>query len=204
VYLAEAQEYDPIVTRETMVNVGLGFILLIAFAVPILGCIGAVGVVLYAVDVAVKHFFPAVARPWDVEFYGFLCLVIFVVGARQAWRHLWANAFLSFTAALSIIVPWLFNLQLHHRFSGLALQFPITWFVVYLLPGYSRISLGQFVSCASIIAVSFALNAGLLGAGTLSTIVGATLSIAIIARVLVDARDGKYGEPWSFFSASRT
>ena len=203
-YLAEAQEDDPPMTRETMVNLGLGFILLIAFAVPILACIGAVGIVFYAVDVGVKHFFPAVARPWDVEFYGFLCLVIFAVSVRQIWRRLWANAFLCFAAALSIIVPWLFNSQPHPESAGLALRFPIAWFIVAFLPGYSRISQGQFVSCASIIAASFALNAGLLGSGALSTIVGATLSIAVIRRVLVEARDGRYGQGWNLFSPSRT
>ncbi len=189
--------------RESAINVLLGAILLGAFAVSVLAVAGAIWTVLYTIDLAVKHFLPAVDRPWDIEFYGLICLAILALGVKQSWRRLSTNAFLSFAAAPSILLPWLFNSQPHHA-AGLALRFPIAWFIVLLLPRYSRIPLSEFVACASIISASFALNAGLLGSGALSTIVGMVLSVAVIARALIDARDGKYGEPWSVFSPSTT
>jgi hypothetical protein len=189
-------------TRETLVNVGLGFILLIAFAVPFLGCIGAIFLVLYAVGSAVKHFVPAVAHTGDVALNGFVCLGILAVGARQLWLRMWANAFLSLTAAVTILLPWLLSPRPHHLSADLAIQFPVVWLIVYLLPPYSRLSRGEFAFCASVIAANFALNTGLLGSGALSTIVGAGLAIAVIAWIFVCARDGKYGEPWSHLLAT--
>ena len=145
-----------------------------------------------------KYLFPGVARPWQVAFYGALLAVILIVAVRQIRRHLWLNVFLSVAAIVTIILPWVFDPQPNSSSAGTALRFPVAWFVLFLVPRGSRVPRNEFLMCASILTLAFAVNTGLLGSGIFSTLVGIGLLVAISARTLV--HDRRYGltatEPW--------
>jgi hypothetical protein len=191
------------IRREVVINTLLGTLLVLIFAFLVAATFGLIASAAYAIRLAVGHFLPGMVRPWDAVFYGFVSLAILIGCAKQIGNRLWTNAFLSFIAALTIALPWLLNSN-PRTGLGDSLRFQVTWFVFLLLPQMTRISRGEFVACASVLAAAFALNVGLLGSGTLSTVAEISLSVAVIRWILIRARDGRYGEPWKMFSASRT
>ena len=186
-----------------MINTLLGALLVLIFAFLVAATFGLIASAAYAIRLAVGHFLPGMVRPWNSVFYGLVSLAILIGCAKQIGNRLWTNAFLSFIAALTIALPWLLNFN-PRTALGDSLRFQVTWFVFLLLPQMTRISRGEFVACASVLAAAFALNVGLLGSGALSTVAEISLSVAVIRWILIRARDGRYGEPWKIFSASRT
>lgn len=191
-------------SRETAQNVLIGAMLLLILGGGFAVCAEAFGFALYSADLAVRHYLPSVAHAWRIELLGFISVVILIGCARQVRKRLWMNAFLSFTGAVTMVLPWLLSGDLHRVLGGPSLGFPMVWFIVLILPQATRASRGEFVGCAAMIATAFAVNSGLLGRGRLETVTEIGFFIAILAWVFVRSRDGSFGEPWRIFSPSST
>jgi hypothetical protein len=197
-------EYYPFMSRETAVNVLIGTMLLLILGAGFAVCAEAFGIALFAADLAVRHYFPAVAHAWRIELLGLISLLILIGCANQVRKRLWTNAFLSLIAVVTIILPKLLTANQHPGLDGTPSRFPLAWFIFLILPQTTRTSRNEFIGCASIIVAAFAINSGLLSSGPLETVVEIGLYVAILGWILVGARDGKFGEPWGIFSASRT
>jgi hypothetical protein len=191
-------------SRETAGNVLIGAVLLLILGGGFVVCAEAFGFALYAADLALRHYLPAVAHGWNIEFFGFISLVILIGCARQVRKCLWTNAFLSFAAVATIVLPWFLNANPRPGFGVSGLRFQEVWFIFLILPQATRASRAEFIGCASIIAAAFAINSGLLGAGLLDTLIEISLCVWIAGWILVKSRDGGYGDPWGIFSPSST
>jgi hypothetical protein len=191
-------------SRETAQNVLIGSMLLLILGGGFAVCTEAFGLALYSADLAVKHYFPAVAHPSNIEFFGFISLVMLIGCARQMRKRLWTNAFLSLVAVVTIVLPWLLNANPHPALGSAALRFPLVWLLALILPQTTRTSRGEFIGCASILAVAFAINSGLLGSGLLEIVIEISLCVGIARWVMVRWLAGSFGDPWRVFSQSNT
>ena len=185
---------------ETTIDVLIGTLLLLVLAAICIACVGAFGLALYAVNVAVNHYVPAAADAWNIKVFGTISLVLLIVCVRQLLKRRWTNAFLSSAAVVTIILPWLLNANPHPGLDGTILRFPLQWFIALILPQTIRVSRAEFTACASIITGAFAINIGLLRPGFVETLFEISLCIVIMRWILVKARDGRYGDPWGILS----
>jgi len=191
-------------SRETALNVLIGAMLLLILGGGFAVCAEAFGFAVHYADLAVKHYFPALTHAWRIELLGSISVVILIGCARQLSKRLWMNAFLSFTAVVAIVLPWLLSADSRSGLDGTASRFPLVWFIWFFLPQATRIPRSEFFGCALMIVAAFAINTGLLGAGLLETFIEISLYIGIMGWILVKSRDGKFGDPWRIFSPSNT
>lgn len=169
--------------KETAVNTLIGLTLLLAFILPFVALISASVLARRVLELAAKHFFPTIAHPMENFICGVVILGLLAACARQLCKRLWRNAFLSSTAAAAILLPWLLLRQ--DPLSGL----PTGWFVAVIVLFYSHLpSKAEFIAGASIIAAAFAVKAGLLGSGFLSSVVGVCAMSAMIAWIVILTR----------------
>jgi hypothetical protein len=191
-------------SRETTVNVLIGTMLLLILGGGFAVCAEAFGFALYSADLAIRHYFPAVAHAWKIELLGLISLVVLIGCAKQVRKRLWTNAFLSSIAVVTIVLPWLLTANPHPGLDGTPSRFPLAWFIWIILPQATRPSRREFIGCASIIAAAFAIDSGLLVSRPLETVIEIGMYLAIMGWILVGARDGKFGEPRGIFSPSST
>jgi len=112
-----------------------------------------------------------------------------MTGTQQLRKRLWTNAFLSLSAAAVVLLLWLLSSQ--PPMSGI----PGGWFVAMFIVLYStRIpSRAEFIGAATMIALSFAVQTGLLGSGSLSVFVKTCVFLAACAWILILARSDNPG-----------
>ena len=172
-------------SRETPVNVLLGLFLLFVFAVPFLLGIFAIGFAVQYLDLAFRKFVPALARPWDVVFYGILCLwsLISGVGHLRKWR--WRNAFLSLAIVPMIISIWLAGRRLPFRDNAF---FAWPWFLVVFASTDSLLTRLEFTLGGILIGASVGVSTGLLGSGTVAQVVADCIFLGAITLLSIHLR----------------
>jgi hypothetical protein len=156
--------------RDIVVNTLLGLFLVAAFLLPSLLVLLVAGYVLRALNLTIQHFFPGTVDP-RVLIVGVSLLFSLVSGVMQARKKQWRNVFLAFAMIPVIASMWLADA---HSPFGLQANF---W-AFGLLPMYaigegSDLTQSHFFLAASAICAAIAINAGLLGSGSLSRIVAA-------------------------------
>lgn len=145
----------------------LGLILILMFAIPVVVGVVAIGFACQAVTLALHHFVPALARPWNAELYGLLCLWSLISGIGHLRKQRWPNAFLSFAA-----IPMIVSVGFAGVRSPLGDEvfFPWPWFVVILNSIDSPATRLEFLVGGLVVATSVAVNTGMLEFGTLAQI----------------------------------
>jgi hypothetical protein len=172
-------------TRETAINVLLGVTLISAVALPFL----ALALAFHGLDLALTHFFPKIKDSTnllvDIGFF----LGLLTTGTQQLRKRLWTNAFLSLSAAAIILLLWLLSSQ--PPFSGMS---SVGFVAVFIVLNFTRIpSRAEFIGAATMIALSFAAQTGLLGSGSLSVFVKTCVYLAACAWILILARSDNPG-----------
>jgi hypothetical protein len=157
--------------REKAVDVLIGSALLLILASLFAIGFGAIGLAIYALEMVGKHFLPQLANHWDVAFYGFLCLSSLGASLGHLRKRRLLNAFLSFA-----MIPMI-------AFVGLAQPRDSTFFVwtmlmVMFTSSDSLLTRLEFALGAFVVATSVAVNAGLLGTGTLEHLTKDSLFVA--------------------------
>ena len=170
-------------TRDTAINVLLGVTLISAFALPFL----ALAFAFHGLHLALRHFFPMLNNQPDLLLNVGFVLGLPMTGTQQLRKRLWTNAFLSLSAAAVGLLLWLHSSQ--PPFSGMS----SLWFVAMFIVFYStRVpSRAEFIGAATVIALSFAVQTGLLGSGSLSVFVKTCVVLAACAWILILARSDR-------------
>jgi len=184
--------------RETAINVLLGAFLIFALAVPFFGLFAA----LYALDAAVRHYWPGSAYAGNNILYALIVLGILYGSIRQVRKKLWPNAFLYAAAAATMGISFLASQKGYPFSSEMPLASFLSCYIFIFLPRSGPIFRAQFIATASFISASFALNSGLLGKGFLATLVEVALFVVIGGWVLDKAELYRFKWPnWpSIFS----
>jgi len=170
-------------TRDTAINVLLGVTLILAFALPCL----ALAFAFHGLDLALRYFFPKIKDSTNLLITVGFIFSFLMTGTQQLRKRLWTNAFLSLSAAAIVLLLRLLPAQ--PPFSGLS----SVWFVALFIALYfTRIpSRAEFIGAATMIALSFAVQAGLLGSGSLSVFVKTSVVLAACAWILILARSDR-------------
>jgi len=116
-------------SRDTTINVLVGLFLVLVFAIAVLLAILAVGFTFQYLDLAFRRFVPGLARPWDVEFYGILCLWSAISGVGHLRNRRWRKGFLSFATIAAIVSIFLADAHSPLRSDAF---FVWPWFLVIL------------------------------------------------------------------------
>jgi hypothetical protein len=183
---SRAQEYDLRMSRrEIATNVLLGLILLVVFAIPVVAVVAAVGYLFLAIGAPLTHYLSRLGLPEDVLLYGFLSVAAIWGGVSHLRKRQWVNAFIVLMV-VPVIVSTVFAV-VRSPLDGS--RFPWIWLVIMvLLPSASSLTRLEFMLSAFVAGGAFAVNTGLLGAGTparLTTdcvLVGAFILAAVYLR----------------------
>ena len=151
--------------REITVNTLLGLLLLLAFAIPVVVLVIAVGFALQAVDLFVAHSLPQLVHSWDVEFYGFLCLWSLISGVGHLRKRRWTSAFLSFAIIPTIISTWFSVVRSPLGNQGIFLW---PWCLIIFNSSDSVLTRLEFMLSSLFVSAGIAVNSSLLGSGALA------------------------------------
>jgi len=175
--------------RETAVNTLLGLLLLLAIAIPCAAFVAAYGLTLYGIDLAVKHFFPALNHTRDVELYGLFCLVGLLWSVRHLRRRLWPNAFLSLATVAAFASIGLAEL---HSGYGQDELFSNVWplFLLFMVLREERLQRWEFLLGAIFVSLGVAAATGMLGRTTLAVYVRSGVVLGVFAWFFVSVRRG--------------
>jgi hypothetical protein len=177
------REYDlRMHSRETAVNLLLGVVLVLIFAVLVGAVVATFGIVLYATDLVVKHVFPGLARSWNAEFYGVPCLWSLIAGIGHLRKLRLRNTFLSLAIIPMIVSVWFASPNSPLRDNAF---FMWPWFMVLLIPADSLLTKLEFTLGGFVVTTTFAVNAGLLGSGTFARVATDCVFVAVFALVVV-------------------
>jgi len=172
--------------RGTVLNVFLGLVLILVFAVLFAAGLGAIAFAFYVIDLAAKRFLPGLPHSSDLEFYSLLSLVWLISGIMNLRKRLWRSAFLSLATIPAIVSVWLAN---PHSPAGRD-SFWSIWIVAILLATAQKSSVprSEFFLGAAIVSVILALNTGLLGFGVFAHAAWSCTVVAAIALFVIPLR----------------
>jgi hypothetical protein len=175
--------------RDIVVNTLLGLLLLLIFAVPCVLFVVVLSYLLQGGILAVKHFWPAIPNPPEIAIFGLLLVVSLVSGVRQLRKRDWTGAFLSFVIFPTMLSMWLSHIHtlVGGHASGLAPGAILL--VISILPGDRPMTRFKFVTGASLVGATVAVNTDLLGSGALGRLVAGCVVIGIFLRFAIDARE---------------
>lgn len=175
--------------RETASNVLIGGLLLSVLILGFAAVGGAAWFALYAVEIGVKHFLPALGRHWDLAFYGALAVGTFSAGLVDLWKKRWRNAFLSLA-----LVPMLFSIPLAAIRTAVRSDgpFPVWPALLIFVVQHVPLSRLEFFAGALTVAGCIALNAGLLGAGAAAHYLAFCIPIGSLAWLVIYVRHERF------------
>jgi hypothetical protein len=180
--------------REIAINTLLGSVLILIFACSFAAAFAAIVFASRAINIAVKHFLPGMAHSGNVAFYGFFGILLLISGIGDLRKRRWRNAFLSFAAVALILSIVFASPDSMFGLSGSLAIFAIL--PVLGIPADSSPTRPQFLGGASIVFFVVALNAGLLGSGTLARIVADCVLVGAFLWFAIDVR-----RRWSVINA---
>ena len=186
-------------SRETAINVFVGALLLLAFAVPVIACVAALGLVFYSLNAAAHHFLPALAAAKDIAFFVVLCLVSAVAGVRCLRKRLWPNALLSFAVISLPLASWSgafwFGANWHGSARPFGLPWSLTWpmLLLFTIPADRGLRRWEIVLLGTLLGAGIVLNTALLGQGTSASVVADGFYLAAFAWMSIQFRRGEFG-----------
>jgi hypothetical protein len=174
--------------RDTIVNTLIGLFLVSVFCLPFVLALAVGNLVFKTAIPYVVRFWPGLAHHSDVV----LLALISVVTLTSARGHLrqkhWLEAFLTFAAVAAIPSVWLASLHSlagQRKFGDVPLQ---VFLIFAILPVAPRLSRFEFFLGSAIVALFVAVNAGLLGSGSLSQLVATCVSLAVLILMALRVR----------------
>jgi hypothetical protein len=175
--------------RETAVDVLIGSALLAILVTLFAIVFGAIGLAIYGLELGVRHFFPGLARAWEVEFSVFVILSSLISGIGQLRKRRLASAFLSFAIIPMIASVWFADPHFRRNDA----LFTSIWIVVVLTASNDALLTRlEFALTGFVVSATVAVNTGLLGAGTLAGFATNSVFVAVIALIVIYFRR----EPW--------
>jgi len=178
--------------KENVVNGLLGLLLVTVFALPFILATYAFAFLIRSAGTIVHTFFPTLTVPEGTLFDGFLCLCAIVGGVNAFRKKSRSQAFLSFAFIAMVISMWLAGPR-----SPLAGNSLMVVCIAFLLIGPLRTRL-DFYLASFVIGVTFALNTGLLGAGTGARFAAGCVTVTTFTLpvwFLIQSRSGQHSEP---------
>lgn len=168
-YPVARQEYDLCMSwRDTAVNVLLGLILLLIFALPIVAAIVVFGYLVLAISPGLTHYLSGLGLPrQDAGSYFILCLISIASGVRSLRKRFWSNALLSFAVIAMVAAHW------YGVAGGQAdMVFPI-WplLLLLLIPADRSLRRWEIAVDGILLSAGSVLSAGLLGTRTAAHLV---------------------------------
>jgi hypothetical protein len=179
--------------REAAVNLLVGTLLLLVFAVLCLALAGASGVLFYGFVAAVTHFLPGLAKAPEAIFYLLLSFWSLVSSVGHVRKHRWTTAFLSFTVIPMTASFWFAGTHSPLNQGGFSV-FP--WLVLILSLTEAAVTRFDFLMSAFIVSVCVAVNTGLLGSGHLQQYAAKSVLIAAFMWFVVQLRRGRFDDPF--------
>jgi len=177
-------ESNLFMSRDIVVNILLGVLLVSVFLLPFFLFVVVAGYVLQALSLRVEHLFPRMPGS-QVMLVGIFLAVFLFSAVRDVWKRRWLRAFLSLAILPMIASVWLAGVH-----SPLGLRTPfwvLTLFPVFAIPEGSTPTRSQFFLAASIICAVIAINTGLLGSGAMARIAADCLMAGAFLWFVIDA-----------------
>lgn len=172
--------------REIAINTLIGSVLILIFACPFAAAFAAIVFASRAINTAVKHFWPGMAHPGDIAFYGFFALLLLISGIGDLRKRRWRNAFLSFAAVAMIVSVFFARPDSRFGLGGSLAIFVIL--PMLAIPADSGPTRPHFLGAASIVFFVVAINSGLLGSGTLARTVANCVLVGVFLWFAIDVR----------------
>jgi hypothetical protein len=155
--------------RETTVNVLLGLILLLIFALPVVATVVVFGYLVLAISLPPTHYLSSLGLPrQDTGFYCLLCLIAIASGVRYLRKRFWSNALLSFAVIAMGAARW-YGAAGGQPDSAFSQAWPLM--VLGLIPANRSLRRWECAVGGIILSTGIVLSAGLLGAGTAAHLV---------------------------------
>jgi hypothetical protein len=168
--------------RELAVNVLIGSALLLILFAVFAGGFGAIGLAFYLLNASVKHFFPALVRREDLVFYALICIWSLIKGIGHLRKRRLTNAFLSLA-----MIPSCASVGLADPHSPLQDNSFFIWplLLVMLILSDSPLTRLEFMLGGFVVSATIAVNAGLLGTGTLAQVTTDSVFVSVIAVIAI-------------------